>query len=865
MQIRKYLPALVNATKEDDDYVFISYSHQDNKIVLEDLDHLAKKGVVFWYDNGLKGGDNWLKTVEDVVLDDDCKAMVFYVSKSFLQSKSIIKEIHILHKKLEVCPEFKAIPILIGMENVFKTLLTLDIEEEDFLLLANTFKSDLLYLVKNNRKFYHMEQFLNTLEPLNVVKKRHNISSYDNITYVNYKYKNVSGLQIHSYNGMETNLIIPSYINGEPVISIGDGAFEGKNNLDSLILSEGLLEICDKAFNKCSNLTFVNIPTTLQEIGYEAFRDCSNLEVIVIPTSTRHIADYCFYRCHGLKTVIINSQKNIKIGFASFSECISLNKITLPEKVGVIDHYCFNKCESLTSITLPKYVDKIGSDIFINCSNLEHVYIDLENPIDNPGLFKFCHNLKSIIFNTDNYSLFYNDKTWDIRKHLFKVRLEKPYGLKVVNNTIQWKSNNKNCKYLLTIKTTEVDEYIVENNYFEFDFVKNTSYTIRVCAIDEEHEELNSEFTESLLLDYEIENFLLVEDGKVLKEYKDCNDEIIFIPDCVEIIGRKAFSHQQNIKEVYLGKNVKVIEEEAFSKCRNLRKIHFNSSLETIGLRAFEFCVSIESLTFPSSLKNIDKEAFICCDDIAFIDYRKCKIYEIKPKTYYRCIKLLKVYWNKNMKIIGDGAFRGCIKYDFSKLPESLKVIGPNTFSFNIYGDKMTIPSTVEEIGDSFLYYATGVKKVTVSEENKNFYSINGVLYNHKHELVYLPVNRSNLNYTTISQCKHLLPGSILEGELLETLNLRNVESVSNNCFNWCRNLKSITFGQNIKMIGDYCFNNCRDLTSITILANEAISLGKNCFRNSKPNVTIYVKKELVATYKRKRNWQGCIFKQLPN
>ena len=99
--LKEDLPALVNATSEKDDYVFISYSHQDNKIVLNDLEELAIHGAVFWYDKGLRGGENWLEKVERIVMDPHCKGMIFYISKSFLQSKSILKEIKILHKKKE--------------------------------------------------------------------------------------------------------------------------------------------------------------------------------------------------------------------------------------------------------------------------------------------------------------------------------------------------------------------------------------------------------------------------------------------------------------------------------------------------------------------------------------------------------------------------------------------------------------------------------------------------------------------------------------------------------------------------------------------------------------------------------------------
>ena len=79
-----------------------------------------------------------------------------------------------------------------------------------------------------------MGDLIKTLEPLGVVKKRHKVSNDGQLKYINYTFDGRTGLQIVSYNGMETNLIIPSYINGEPVISVADDLFSNNNNINSV-------------------------------------------------------------------------------------------------------------------------------------------------------------------------------------------------------------------------------------------------------------------------------------------------------------------------------------------------------------------------------------------------------------------------------------------------------------------------------------------------------------------------------------------------------------------------------------------------------------------------------------------------------
>lgn len=863
----KRVSALVNATSNDEDYVFISYSHNDQEVVGKDLEHLAKHGVVFWYDEGLHGGENWVQTVEKIVLDSHCKGIIFYISESFLQSESILKEIKLLYKKKELVPNFRFISVLIGMDNVFSKLLTLDLEEEDFLLLANTFRSEYIYFKKEYKKFTHAEKLLETLKKLGVIKKRFRYDSYENLKYENYTFKGKAGIRIVDYDGMETNLIIPAYINGEPVISIGDEAFSNNNNLESVILSEGLLEIADRSFKNCQNLSFVNLPTSLIQLGYETFRDCKSLKVIIIPSETQYIGDYCFYRCHELETVMINSDEKVIFGFACFSECIKLKKISLPERIAEIGSYCFNKCELMESIELPEETDYVGIDIFFNCTSLKYVDINTKHSLNNSQLFKFCHNLTSIILTKENYDFFIQDAKWIEYRNLFSIQLAVPYDICIKEDYsgIVWKSENEKCKYRITIKSNELVELETSNCFIDFDFKKNTLYTIRIQAINEINSALSSEFSEPYIFEYGAESFTLSEDNKKLLKFKYCNEKKIVIPDNVEEIGDNAFYQQQDIEEVYFGKNIKKVGVNAFFKCNNLTKVVFNEGLEEIAYHAFGFCVNLQKIVYPSTLKTIEQEAFICCNKIKTIDYSKCKINEIRQKTYYRCVTLKNVIWNEQMKDIKSGAFRGCIEYDFSKLPTNLESIGSFAFSFNMLGNKMNIPEKVVKIEEGFLYYATIVEKVNVHLQNKEFYSLDGVVFNHHHELVYFPVCHKNRRYIFPKTCISLSDNSLVECEFLEYTNLKNVKEIKNNCINWCRGLKTIVLGKELTSIGDKCFNNCQILQDIYILNKEVVKIGKDCFKDTNPNVKVYVDKDLIHLYKKRKNWRNCKFEPLPS
>lgn len=66
------------------------------------------------------------------------------------------------------------------------------------------------------------------------------------------------------------------------VLSIGNSAFEKDSLLTGVVLPDSLLEIESKAFYKCSSLESVNIPSNVTKIGYNAFHDCKSLRAIYV-------------------------------------------------------------------------------------------------------------------------------------------------------------------------------------------------------------------------------------------------------------------------------------------------------------------------------------------------------------------------------------------------------------------------------------------------------------------------------------------------------------------------------------------------------------------------------------------------------
>ncbi len=167
------------------------------------------------------------------------------------------------------------------------------------------------------------------------------------------------------------------------VTKIGEDAFSGCNNLESMIIPNTVIWIDSSAFGLCDSLTNITIPDSVTSIGSAAFGGCSSLTDIAIPNSVT------------------------SIDYAAFRGCSSLTSITIPDSVTSIGSDAFSDCSSLTSITIPDSVTKLGEYAFGGCTNLKRVsigngLIEIGNNYSKPDLFKNSASLIQIEFPSGN-------------------------------------------------------------------------------------------------------------------------------------------------------------------------------------------------------------------------------------------------------------------------------------------------------------------------------------------------------------------------------------------------------------------------------------------------------------------------------
>ena len=226
------------------------------------------------------------------------------------------------------------------------------------------------------------------------------------------------------------DFVIPSEIEGYPVIGIGERALNGLS-ITSVTLPDSVKRIGDFAFSGCDWLPEITIPASViriganpfarsglknirvasanpvykdikgvlfdkeknllisypndktgkyaipkgtMGIGESAFEWSPSLTGVTIPGSVTGIGDQAFYMCQSLAAVTI-SKGVTQIGDSAFYDCRMLTKVTIPGSVTSIGDSAFFGCERLKTVTLEKGVAEIGDSAYQHCDALTKVTI----------------------------------------------------------------------------------------------------------------------------------------------------------------------------------------------------------------------------------------------------------------------------------------------------------------------------------------------------------------------------------------------------------------------------------------------------------------------------------------------------------
>ena len=468
-----------------------------------------------------------------------------------------------------------------------------------------------------------------------------------------YRVRGENDVMITGYVGSETEVIVPSEIEGREV-----------------------KRISSNAFSNCRNIRKITIPDTVTSIGEYAFNMCFSLEEIELPDELEG-----------------------EIGAYTFCFCSSLKEIVIPNGITEIDWLAFDYCVALEKIVIPDTVKKIGLGVFEYCYNLETIEISDDIELE---LFQFDNKIEDTKWYSQK-----NDGPIYLGRNLIGYKGEMPnnYVLNIEDGT--YLIADEALKKQNNLKEVIIPDSVVNIGDRAFNRCSNLS-TIRLGnGIKNVGDDA---FYDTLWLNNQPDGPIYIND--IIYIYKgDFQENSTYTIDSnVRVINPEAFVNKNNLVKIIIPDSVEEIGQNAFNGCTDLVEVRLSNKLTSLSDSLFEGCSSLESITIPESVTTIGWNVFLDCENLENIIIPE-SIIEIEHQAFTNTKWLNNkpagpVYINDILYICKDGLEESSVIY----IEDGTRKINGSAFSGIDNITKIVIPSSVTEIGESAFYECSDLR-----------------------------------------------------------------------------------------------------------------------------------------------------------
>lgn len=426
---------------------------------------------------------------------------------------------------------------------------------------------------------------------------------------------NSGAITITGWNGRLASLEIPATLNGFPVTSIGNGAFDGAA-FTNLSIPTSVTNIGNGAFGRCHGLTNITLPNSISTIGDSAFEDCYNVVSITLPANVTSIGDGAFAFMQNLAAITIPNSVT-RIGKSEFVACTNLTGIILPAGVTNIGSYAFQACENLKVITIPLSVTEIGYQAFYGCTSLAHATIPGGVTIVRDSLFAYCSNLTDV-FLGDGVT-FIQDNAFVNCTRLQAITL--PNSITSIGDeafascsslpSITIPNGVTSIGYAAFGSCTKLTGVLIPNSVTSIsNFAFGGCQNLTNIAV----EVLNPAYSS-------LDGVLFNKNSTTLVEFPAGISGSYSVPTGVIEIESWAFASCTKLTEITLPDSVTDIGSRACEGCTKLSHIAIPSSVIGLGDSAFENCVELSSITIPAGVPTVGDRAFAGCVKLTDVDF----------------------------------------------------------------------------------------------------------------------------------------------------------------------------------------------------------------------------------------------------
>ena len=561
-----------------------------------------------------------------------------------------------------------------------------------------------------------------------------------------------------SYSGSQTDVVIPSVYQGEPVTEIASNAFK-ESKIQSVTIPSSITDIGEYSFGYCHELTKVNFSEGLKTVGEGAFFDCPKIEKISFPNSLEKLG------CGALGNVLVLKDfENGEVGVTTADSALTELSIPFIGETKSVSAYSFfaftfgvtspakNRYsaesfdfthegetikinlynvipESLKKVTVG-CGDLIPDAAFYNCFYLEEIIVKSSNLISiGKYAFEGCKNadvtgvedamfiLDRAFFGSgftgldfDNLVSIGNYAFWEtpVADFIFGEELttigDGAFGFTQLE-TIYFPENIESigdlafyaCNNLKRVYFESPTPCDIGETIFtavEGDLLYYSDLLVFVPADDGETSPYREYRKDLFMRDYASGIFSI--------EYENTTGYIIENDILIGYIKADG----EDFTTVAVPDGVKEISDFAFYNCAKIQKITLPEGFTKIGKYAFYNCTSVKNLYMSSTLKEIDDYAFA---------------------GFFVGNYLSRLYFPEGFERIGDGAFLSSFNLKIIDIPSTIKYMGYLSFGMANNLERMYFRATTPpEVG----FYDNKIEDV-----DRNFFS----MVNSAKTVIYVP------------------------------------------------------------------------------------------------------------------------------
>lgn len=674
-----------------------------------------------------------------------------------------------------------------------------------------------------------------------------------------YRFLTENTIAITDYKGYDTEVTIPSKIDGYTVTSV-EGFDTTKTK--KITLPETVTTIGDSAFATYDNFSYsvleeVTLPRNLKNIGAGAFENCYFLTSIDIPESVTKIGNGAFYGCDNLKNISVKS--DIDIGNKAFGDRYNLipaisktyedsqsdffvwngwvfeyngnsqnpaipsgtvgiyddvfaysdiTSVTIPEGVKYINYGAFQQCTSLKNIKLPNSLVRINASAFKECTSLSALSLGEGLKTVDREVFKGCVGLKKVALPSKLETLEY--EAFADCSNLENVTF--PNTLTTADEAAFYET-----KWYNNIKDGTALYYgSVFNGFKGYNTCLYTGSTFTV-----------KDGTKTVDLSGDIGKITKFVFPNTLKSftmsnvYNDSGYKLtsLALPESVDYV---MITNQSDLKNLTLPTTAKLgyncfeycsaLEtltvpkgntrlETSLGGCSSLKKVVLADDTVELGNCALGYSDSLTTVDLKN-VRIIGSDAFWHCPSIQKITIPDT-VTTICNMAFADCSNLTTVTGGKNVKILENAAFSNCTKLtSIGNIGQNLKNLGcivfENTKWFENQKDGIVYLGKI-----AYCYKGNMPKNTTLTFKNGT-YAVSSEFISEHNSATHF--EQPNLVKVVLPKsCKFIGSDAFLNCTNLKSIDLGGAEIAENEAFvsNAC---ETITLPSTMRIIGDDSF-----------------------------------------------------------